>query len=187
MDKDGLHPKGLSADHRTSRHISLDEVDNAVLLDGIALWKSLCAGKKYPSRSAVTPRAIKLLLRHTMLVRVIDGGADYDYRIVGDAYVMAHGTSFQGRKWSELRIVSPGFQKAIKGVYDRVVQDGAPVATRGWIERGAGSSGHVYSEYVFLPLGEETTGVDHILIFAVYVRRDGLEHVGAAIRGSFAG
>jgi len=171
---------------RASRMIALDQVDNAVLIEGIALWRSLCAGHSYPSRTAITARLLKPLLRNTTLLRVVDGGRDYEYRVVGDAFVMAHGRSFQGLCWSQIQRLSPGFYAYIKPIYDQVVQTGMPLATRGWIERGAESKGHVYCEYVYLPLGGEETGVDHILIFAVYLRQDGIEHVSPAIIGSFA-
>ncbi len=169
---------------RTSKCIPLAEVDSAILLDGIALWRNLSNGRKFPSRNDITPRSLKTLLRNTTLVRVVDGGADYEFRIVGDAYVLAHGVSFQGKRWSETAHLLTGYQDYVKPIYDRIVREAEPVATRGWINRGAGSTGHVYSEYVFLPLGD--TEVDHILVFAVYIRRDGLEHVSNSLSGSFA-
>jgi hypothetical protein len=183
QDIDPLSADSLEGAQRTSRCIALEAVDNSILLDGITLWRSLCRGQKFPSRNDVTPRALKGLLRNTTLVKVIDGGKDYEYRIVGDAYVLAHGTSFQGRLWSDTAKFSPGYKSYIKPIYDKVVREAQPVATRGWIERGVGSTGRVFCEYVFLPLGE--TDVDHILIFAVYLRRDGLEHVASGFTGSF--
>jgi hypothetical protein len=180
MDVDGSRTVGHHANPRACHCIPLSQIDNAILLEGFELWRSLCGEHKYPPRSAVTPRLLKPMLRNTTLLRVINGGEDYEYRIVGDAYVMAHGRSYQGKLWSETGEMSAGVQKFIKPVYDRVVQDGEPVATLGWIERGGSSTGLVYCEYIYLPLGDEAAGVDHILAFAVYVRRDGLEHVGAA-------
>jgi hypothetical protein len=111
------------------------------------------------------------LLRNTTLLRVIDGGKDYEYRIVGDAYVMAHGVSFQGKRWSQTDKLSPGYHAMIKSIYDRVVRKAEPVAMRGWIERSGHTSELIYSEYVFLPLGIGDETVDHILVFAVYVPR----------------
>ena len=180
MDVDGSLPVRLDVDPRACRCIALSQIDNVTLLEGLALWDRLREDRQYPPRSAMTPRLLKPLLRNTTLLRVINGGEDYEYRIVGDAYVMAHGTSYQGMRWSETGKVSKGFQKFIKPVYDRIVRDGEPVATRGWIERGGSSTGHVYCEYVYLPLGDDAMGVDHILAFAVYIRRDGLEHVSVA-------
>ncbi|MDE2630897.1 MAG: PAS domain-containing protein [Alphaproteobacteria bacterium] len=147
-----------------------------MLLRGAAYWRGLCRGRKFPSRAAVTPRGLAGLLRYTTLLRVIDGGKDYEYRIVGDAYVIAHGISFQGKRWSETGNLSPGYQTTIKSTYDRVVRKGEPVAMRGWIERGRETSELVYSEYLFLPLGDDDRTVDHILVFAIYAPREKLDN-----------
>jgi hypothetical protein len=181
-DRDGLPSNAHRK--RTSRFVPISEVDSSVLIDGITLWHSLCGERRYPRRGDVTPRALKTLLRNTLLVRVVEDGKDYEYRIVGDAYVMAHGVSFQSKRWSQIAAQTPGYHAFVKPIYDRVVQEGEPIATRGWIERGGGSTGHIYCEYVFLPLGDEA--VDHILVFAVYIRRGGFEHVARSVTGSFA-
>lgn len=178
-----LPQNALENTPKRSRRIAIEEVDNPVLLEGIALWRHLCKGRKYPSRNDITPRVLRQLLRNTTLVKVVDGGNDYEYRIVGDAFVMAHGMSVQGRRWSDTAGLSAGYHDYIKPIYDEVVHDAATIATRGWIERGAGSKGHVWCEYVFLPLGEAE--VDHILIFAAYVGRDGLSHIDGSFSGSF--
>ena len=180
MDVDGSLPVRLDGNPRVCRCIPLAQVYNSTLLEGFELWRRLKGEHQYPPRSAMTPRLLKPLLRNAMLLRVINGGEDYEYRIVGDAYVMAHGRSFQGKCWSEMGDFVPDFHRFVKEVYVRVVQGGEPVAIRGWIERGLPSTGHVYCEYVYLPLGDDSVGVDHILAFAVYIRRDGLEHVRAA-------
>lgn len=172
---------------RVCRVIALDLVDNPLLLEGIALWRSLAGDNPYPARSDITARVLKPLLRNVSLLKVVDGGQDYEHRIVGDAFVMAHGRSCQGMLWSETVKLFAGFRDFIKPIYDGVVRNGEPIATRGWIERGAGSTGHVYCEYVYLPLGSAETGVDHILIFAVYLKRDGIGQNDPAITGSFAG
>lgn len=173
MDIDGSLPGGLEANPRTCRCIPVSEVDNAILSRGLALWREAKGAGRHPPRRAVTPRLLKPILRNTSLLKVIEGGADYEYRIVGDACVMAHGQSFQGKRWSETGEMAPGFHRVIKPFYDRVVRDKEPVAMRGWVERHGAATGAVYCEYVFLPLGEE--GVDHLLNVAVYLHRDGAE------------
>ena len=160
------------APEKLSHRIALSEIDSTILLQGIAYWRGLCRERKFPSRNDVTPRGLAGLLRYTTLLRVIDGGKDYEFRIVGDAYVMAHGTSFQGKLWSETDKIARGYHAMVKSTYDRVVHKGEPVARRGWIERGGHSSELIYSEYLFLPLGEDDQMVDHILVFAVYVPRE---------------
>ena len=165
------------APEKLSHRIALCEIDSTILLQGIAYWRGLCRERKFPSRADVTPRGLAGLLRYTTLLRVIDGGKDYEYRIVGDAYVMAHGASFQGKRWSETDKITRGYHAMIKSTYDRVVRKGEPVATRGWIERGGRSSELLYSEYLFLPLGEDDKTVDYILVFAVYVSREKSAHL----------
>ncbi|HEY0282017.1 MAG TPA: PAS domain-containing protein [Rhizomicrobium sp.] len=165
---------------KLSHRIAVSEIDSSILLQGAAYWRGLCRERKFPSRSAVAPRGLAGLLRYTTLLRVIDGGEDYEYRIVGDAYVMAHGTSFQGKRWSDTERVAPGYYKTVKSTYDSVVRTGEPVAMRGWIERGGKNSELVYSEYLFLPLGENDQTVDHILVFAVYLPNENAASVRKA-------
>ncbi len=160
---------------KTDGCIALSEIDSPILQQGVAYWRSLSAERNFPSRSDVTPRGLSSLLRNTTLVRVVDGGKDYDYRIVGDAYVMAHGVSFQGKLWSETDKLSPGYHALIKSVYDRVVRKKEPVAMRGWVERSGQQFEPIYSEYVFLPLGTDGATVDHILVFAVYAPHEKLD------------
>ena len=155
--------------------IALSEIESTVLLQGIAYWDALRGARNFPSRFEITPRGLANLLRNTTLLRVIEGGKDYEYRIVGDAYVMAHGVSFQGKSWSETDKLSPGYHAMIKSTYDRVVRKAEPIAMRGWIERSGQKSELIYSEYVFLPLGRDGETVDHILVFAVYVPREKLD------------
>ncbi|MBU6298062.1 MAG: PAS domain-containing protein [Alphaproteobacteria bacterium] len=157
---------------QSSSRIALEDIESPILLQGVAYWRELSSGRSFPVRADITPRGLAALLRNTTLLRVIDGGKDYEYRIVGDAYVMAHGASFQGKRWSETYKRSPGYHSLIKPVYDWVVRKAEPVAMRGWIERGGESSEMVHSEYVFLPLGTDGKTVDHILVFAVYLPRE---------------
>jgi hypothetical protein len=174
MEVDGSFAVCCDANPRPCHCIPLDEVDNVELLRAYQLWEGLKDGRHFPPRQAVTPRVLKPILRNTTLIKVIDGGVDYEYRIVGDAYVLAHGQTFQGLRWSQTQTLAPCFYKFIKPVYDRIVREGEPLAMRGWIERSRASNGFIYCEYLYLPLGE--TCVDYILAAAVYHRRDGIEH-----------
>jgi hypothetical protein len=178
MDVNGLFAEGCDANPRPCHCIPLADVDNPVLMNALRLWEGIRNDRRYPPRQAVTPRVLKPILRNTTLVRVLDGGADYEYRIVGDASVMAHGQSFQGLRWSETEKIAPRFAKFIKPVYDRIVNEGEPIAMRGWIARSSAPRGYIYCEYLYLPLGE--TSVDHFLIVAVYHRRDGFAHATEA-------
>jgi hypothetical protein len=157
----------LSAE-RPGGVISPDEVEAAAVRTGIAYWRRLRGSRLFPSRIDVLPRDIADLLRHTVLMRVVDGGTDYEYRIVGDAHVVAHGFSIQGRCLSTMDEYAPGYGKVLKTLYDPVVRNRAPFALRGWIARGEEQSEYIHSENVFLPLGPDDETVDHVLNFSVY-------------------
>jgi len=115
------------------------------------------------------------LLRYTKLVRVIDGGRDYECRTAGDAYVMAHGFSFRGKYLSEVKDLVPIYAATVKAIYDRVLATAAPVAIRGWVARGNHKGEHIYTEGAYLPLGPDEKTIDHVLVFAVFVPRERFE------------
>jgi hypothetical protein len=174
MDVDGSFAVGCDTNPRPCHRIPLGDVDNSVLLNAHRIWEGLRDGRRFPPRQAITPRVLKPILRNTTLIKVIEGGSDYEYRIVGDASVMAHGQSFQGLRWSQTEILTPRFPKFIKPYYDSIVREGEPLAMRGWVARSGQAHGYIYCEYLYLPLGEAE--VDHILVVAVYHRRDGHAH-----------
>ena len=149
--------------------ISVDLVESEIVRAGVAYWRRLCHGRKYPDRNEITPRDIRGLLRNTVLLRVVDGGRDYEYRIVGDAHVMAHGFCMQGKNLTHLDDYAPGYGAILKPLYDSPVRRGTPLALRGWLSIGADGSEFLYSESVFLPLGPNEETVDHVLNFSVYV------------------
>ncbi len=91
--------------------------------------------RKFPSRADFAPVNLKRLLRHVSLLRVIDGGADYGFRIVGEVQVQAYGENFRGMKLSEVGERHPKFAEALKILYDGVRMGGAAFGYRGWIGR----------------------------------------------------
>jgi len=122
------------------------------------------------------------LLRNVVLLRVIDCGRDYEYRIVGDAHVLAHGFSMHGKNLSQMDGHAPGYGAILKQLYDYPVRRGTPLALRGWLSMGEDDRAEfVYSESVFLPLGPDDDTVDHVLNFSVY-----LAHPAKTIAAAFA-
>jgi hypothetical protein len=152
--------------------IALEAVESPILRQGVAYWRRLKGSRSYPSRPEMTPRELAPLLRHVALIRLIDGGADYEYRIVGDAHVQSHGFSMQGQKVSDVDKFSPGYSPVLKGLYDRVVRRRDLYAFRGWMERGEQKKKYIYSESVFMPLGPDEDTIDHVFNLSVYTGRD---------------
>ena len=167
-------PAALGMQELSNGVISLSDIDSPTLQLGITYWRDLCGDRKFPSRADVTPRGLGQLLRNTMLLRVIEGGKDFEYRIVGDAYAVAHGFSFQGLRLTQIREISAEYTDMVRPVYDFVVRDAEPVAVRGWVARGGLKTESIYAECVYLPLGPNEKTVDHILAFSVYVPRERL-------------
>lgn len=154
----------------TGGRISLDDVESTAVRDAVAYWKTLCNGRAFPSRSEILPRDIRGLLRNICLLRVVDGGADYEYRVIGDAHVIAYGFSMQGKLLSNVDENAPGHAEVLKRLYDRVVRKGEPYALRGWIARSDIQKKYIYSESLFAPLGDGDV-VDHVFNVSVYVPR----------------
>jgi len=163
-------PKGMP--ENASGLVALEAVDNPILLQALAYWTRLKGERSYPARTDLTPRDLAPLLRHVCLMRVLEGGGDYEYRIVGDAHVMSHGFSMQGLRVSDIDKFSPGYGPVLKTLYDRAVRRRSCYAFRGWLERGEKNKQYIYSESVFMPMGPDETHIDHVLNIAVYTPRD---------------
>ena len=149
--------------------IDLDAVENNVVRAGIGYWQRLKGERAYPSRLEIVPREISGLLRNVILVRVIDDGADYEFRIVGDAHVQMSGFNMQGSQIRDMERVAPGFAATLRKLYEKVLSTRAPFAMRGLVERT--DQAPLASETVLLPLGPDDNTIDHILVFSVYLPR----------------
>ena len=166
-------PKGVP--EGASGIIALDAIESPIVRQGVEYWRALKGERSYPARSDMKPREMAPLLRNIVLLRLIDGGADYEYRIVGDAHVISHGFSMQGLKVSDVDRFSPGYGPVLKSLYDRAVRKREVYAFRGWMERGEKTKQYIYSESVFMPMGPDEATVDHVLNFSVYTPRDSYE------------
>ncbi len=149
--------------------IDLDSVENSLVRAGIGYWRRLKGDRAFPARRQLSPRDIAGLLRNVILVRVVNDGDDYEFRIVGDAHVQMSGFNMQGGHIRDLQRVSPSFATALQKLYGKVLSTRAPFALRGAMERPGQAP--LASESVLLPLGPDDSTIDHILVFSVYVPR----------------
>jgi hypothetical protein len=149
--------------------VSLDDLDNAVVRTGAAYWRALKAGRQLPARSQLRPRDMIGILRNIVLLKVVDSGKDYEYRITGDAHVQAYGLPFQDMRLSQITAVAPDFGRMMHGLYEHVRATGDPFAVRGWVGREIPDARFVYYESAFLPLAEDGETIDHILVVSIYV------------------
>jgi hypothetical protein len=164
-----IAPKATEAPETTSIEIvAADELDSGPVSMGVRYWNELKGERAFPSRNDLVPAKMAKFLRNIVLVRVIDAGADYEYRVVGDAHVQAHGYNFRHMRLKDIEAKRLDF--STRPTYEHVRVTGVPFAVRGWIGRYVPNSRYSYHETAFLPLGENGV-VDHLLIVSTYVPR----------------
>lgn len=156
-------PSELMPEKTDFECLSLDAVESTHARRGIAIWQSLRGPRRYPARSELQPRVIAPIMQHMSLVRVIDGGKDFENRFVGDAVVRAHEVPIEHRCFSDIARETPVLINRLLPLFRKVVESAEPLAYRG-------RTGHdlvrvVYTgfEGVLLPLGENPDAVDHVM------------------------
>lgn len=149
--------------------VSHEALDSRAVSLAVRYWKSLRGSRRFPTRDDVTPRNMAPFLRNIVLIRVIDGGKDYEYRIAGDACVQAFGTNFQGMRLTGIETIDAHYGRATRVAYEHVRAMGVPFALRGWVAPSIASL-FSYHETAFLPLGEGDT-VDHLLVASSFTPR----------------
>lgn len=160
------HGVGNLAPTATYEWLDLDDLHSEPLQAGVEWWETARGSRRFPAREDLNPRRIAGLLTYMSLLKVIDDGADFEHRIVGDVMVQAFNVPIQNRRFSEIEPEAPEFIGQCFDIFRRVVDAGAPQAWRA-IE-GPTSTAVVfrYSEVVLLPLGHDK--VEFILGFCCH-------------------
>lgn len=159
---------GHTADITSFERIGLDELRNPVMRRGVDFWLTLKGSRRFPARSEVHPRDIRGLLNNLLLIRVIDAGADFQFRIAGEAQIQTYALSFAGKCLSELKDTCPAYGYVLKGLFGFVTAFAQPVALRGSFGAGFPNVKIAYCETAFMPLGTDQN-VDHLLGFTAFI------------------
>ncbi len=144
--------------------IDIDAVSKPLVQEGLAYWRSLCGSRAFPARDQISPRAIRRLLTNTILIRVLDAGADFEFLVVGDEVTRAYRAPLMHRRLSEIGKDIPNAAGFWGNVYRDIVQNRKPWAVR----FSAGHDGEARfsdGEAILLPLGPSDDVVDHIITF----------------------
>ena len=136
------------------------------LQQALAVWNELKGTARFPARDVMTPRAMRPFLRNIVLVRVLENGKEYEFRIVGDAIMQVQGGAFQGLTLAEIDAKLPGYGAALRPLYDQLIAAGEPHAYRGYVPDGPVKRAFAH-ETLLLPLGTDAA-VDHILVIGAY-------------------
>ena len=149
----------------TYQSIGLDELHYLQVREGLAYWQSLCGNRAYPARQQIEPRAICRLLCNTIVIKVIDGGADFEFAIVGDEVTRAYRAPLMRRRLSEVAADLPHSAEYWGSVYRDICTNRQPRAVR-FSSGFDGEARFADAEAVLLPLGPNDETVDHIITFA---------------------
>jgi hypothetical protein len=152
---------------RETQKINPSEVQNPLTRKALDKWNRLRGTRRFPSRRDAAPRELSSLLRNIALVRVIQGGADFEFRILGDAIIQSQTGLQAGMTVNELEEMYPGYGALFRTLYQLVCDTRDPHAYRGFYERTADKRSF-FHESLMLPLGDDDGIVDHILIVGVY-------------------
>ena len=146
--------------------VDIATIREPLLHQAMAVWNEHRGAARFPPREAMTPRAMAPFLRNVVLVRVVEGGKDYEFRIVGDAIVQVQGGAFQGLTLTDIDAKLPGYGASLRPLYDQLVAAGEPQAYRGHVPDGPVKRAFSH-ETILLPLGTDAA-VDHILVVGAY-------------------
>jgi hypothetical protein len=151
--------------------IRLEDLENPIVRRGADYWLSLCGARCFPTRGDVNLREISSILSHMTLIKVIEGGADFELRVVGDAIASALRVPMHNRRLSEIGSEAPMFAERNSKFYRSVVESGRPLALHSHFGLDSPELKFTNVEAVILPLGSRDDVVDHLLAFANYISR----------------
>lgn len=136
---------------------------------GIRYWQSQCGKRRFPARDKLTFRGMAQFLPFAVIAAVIDDGADYEYRYVGEAQRQAFRTYFKGMRVTQIEAGAPELGAILRSAYEQVRSTGTPLLVRGRVDHEPADSLFSYHETAFLPLGISDSCVDHLLMLGVQV------------------
>ena len=122
-------------------------------------WRARHNGTAPPTRRDIDPLEIPRLLPYVMLVDVLDGAADFRYRLVGTHVTTIHGADNTGKRVSEC--FGPNEREQVVALFRRVVREGVAIAFRGRPKRR--DNRVLEYEIVHLPLRAENGAVGIVL------------------------
>ena len=150
-------------------YIPIDDVNNSFVKRGVEYWRSSCGTRRFPARRDLTLRGMATILPYTLIIAAIDGGADFEYRFVGDIARQAFKGCFRGMRLSQIEATAPEFGRVCRRVYERARSTGIPFAVTRRTALESVPPGFLTHESAFMPLGESDDAVDQILIVGVQI------------------
>jgi hypothetical protein len=123
------------------------------------LWKNLAGDRLAPKREEITLSLVKNLIPWLWTADVVDNGADFRFRLVGDRLIQFFGKRFSGMLLSEFP--DSIFFERVKQIFTYCVEHKQPTAI-GPVRSSYENKDHWETEAIALPLsddGENVTGL----------------------------
>ena len=148
--------------------VAIEDLQSAVLNSAFAYWRELCGVRRFPRREDLEPRRIALAMSHMILVRAVDGGADFLLRIVGDEVRRAYPVILANRLLSEIGSDLPELADKLGLVYRRIIATKQLFAVRTHVGLDHPDVNFSYAEAIHMPFGATDDTVDHLLTLATH-------------------
>lgn len=130
----------------------------------VAYWIDRAAGRTMPEFADIDPVDIPWALSRVYVVRVVDGGADFLYRLVGETIKERHGAPLAGRRPGDL--FPPATTAHILERWRRIVA--GPAACYTETEHPTNAGWRMRARRVQLPLGPAAGPVDNLLSMTIF-------------------
>lgn len=121
-------------------------------------WREKAAGRPAPSRADFDIADLRPWLGFLVLVEVVDGGADFFYRVYGTEVTAFYGNDFTGKRLSD---VEPAIQELLFPEYRRAAATMKPLYV---VRRPRLRREETRVARVVLPLSRDGSTVDQILV-----------------------
>jgi|OM-RGC.v1.019208492 hypothetical protein len=130
----------------------------------VAYWIAKADGRPMPSFGEFDPVDVPWALSRLYVVRVIDGGADFVYRLAGEAINERHGLTLAGKRSSDLFPLE--VTRQIFDRWRRIISEPAACYTDS--EHPTNAGWRIRGRRVVLPLGIGEGPADHVLGMTIF-------------------
>jgi hypothetical protein len=154
------------------REVGFDAIVAEQVRAGFLYWQSLCGTRPFPAREDLKPHAIKPLLRHLVLIKVLDGARDFHMVVVGDEVQRAYDVVLNARLLSDILAEAPAVMPGWMERYRQVALSGKPAFFQVINGTCEGEANFIQREAVVLPFGENGA-VSHVVTFGKHELKPG--------------
>lgn len=130
----------------------------------LAHWIAKADGRLMPAFESIDPVEIPWALSRLYLVRALDGGDDFTYRLVGESIKERHGTPLVGKRPRDM--FPPPLAREIVERWRALINEPAVCYTL--TEHPTNTGSLMRAQRVLLPLGSAEGPADHVLGMTIF-------------------